>query len=107
MSDKPAMRPLEQRCWNHAAREAVCRCPGCTRCFCRECVTEHESRLLCVACLRDETQAVPGKRGSARRLLGVLMSVAGVVLAWAIFFAAAESLLTLAERSERVSWQSR
>jgi len=35
------------------------------------------------------------------------MTVAGVLLAWAIFFGAAESLITIAERAERMSWQGR
>lgn len=106
MSDRPPIRPLEQRCWNHEAREAVCRCPGCARCFCRECVTEHESRLLCAACLRNEARTLAGTRGTLRRLLGLGMSVAGVVLAWAVFFGAAEILITITERSERIPWQS-
>ena len=42
---------LQQRCWNHEAREAACRCPACGRSYCRECVSEHEGRLLCAACL--------------------------------------------------------
>ena len=44
-----------QRCRNHAEREAVARCPGCGHHFCRECVTEHDDRILCAACLRKLT----------------------------------------------------
>jgi len=99
--------PLQHRCWNHEAREAVCRCLQCGRSFCRECVTEHESRLLCAACLRSAAQAVAGRRGRLRRLAGVGFTLAGVALAWAVYFAAAEGLITITERSERVTWQDR
>jgi hypothetical protein len=33
------------------------------------------------------------------------MTLAGVALAWAVFFAASESLITIAERAERMTWQ--
>jgi len=98
---------LQHRCWNHEAREAVCRCLQCGRSFCRECVTEHQSRLLCAACIRSATQTAATGRGRMRRMAGVGLTVAGVALAWAIFFGAAEGLITITERSERVAWQDR
>jgi hypothetical protein len=98
---------LQDRCWNHEAREAVCRCPQCERSFCRECVTEHESRLLCAACLRANAQAAAQPRGRFRRASSVWMALAGLVLAWVMFFGAAESLVTITERSERMAWQDR
>jgi uncharacterized protein (DUF983 family) len=101
------MTALQQRCWNHEAREAVCRCPQCGRSFCRECVTEHESRLLCAACLRNAALAASARRGRMRRMVAVGMMVSGVVLAWAIFFGAAEGLIIITERSERMAWQDR
>ena len=52
-----AAPPIRQQCWNHESREAVCRCPGCGRSYCRECVTEHGARLLCAACLRKARAA--------------------------------------------------
>ena len=98
---------LENRCWNHEAREAVCRCLQCARSFCRECVTEHESRLLCAACLAGAAQAATPRRGRLRRMAAAGLTLAGVVLAWAVFFAAADRLITLKERSDRVVWQDR
>ncbi|MGA2153405.1 MAG: rhomboid family protein [Bryobacteraceae bacterium] len=98
---------LQQRCWNHEAREAVCRCPQCGRSFCRECVTEHESRLLCATCLRNIALAAAARRGKFRRLAALGLTLAGVMLAWAIFFGAGESLITITERSERMAWQDR
>ena len=41
-----------QRCFNHATREAVARCPECHHFFCRECITEHDDRVLCTGCLK-------------------------------------------------------
>ena len=42
---------LDQRCSNHALREAAVQCPSCKRFFCRECVTEHAGRMICVNCV--------------------------------------------------------
>jgi hypothetical protein len=47
-----AVAPLRQkRCDNHPQREASARCPECGRFFCRECITEHDDRVLCASCL--------------------------------------------------------
>jgi hypothetical protein len=102
------LRPtIHQRCWNHEAREAVCRCPGCARSFCRECVTEHESRLLCATCLKGVSRPVPSRRNTARRLLPAAMILGGIVLAWLFFFGAGQALNLFATRVEESSWQGR
>ena len=98
---------LEQRCSNHEMREAVSRCPVCRRSFCRECVTEHEERLVCAACLRAAARAPGVTPGKGRRAAEIAMTLAGVLLAWAMFFGAAESVITITERSERMEWQGR
>ena len=97
---------LEQRCFHHERREAVCRCPQCRRSFCRECVTEHENRLVRAACLRASAKAAkaPRTRGRAAE---VGMALGGLLLAWAIFFGAAEIVITIVERSEHMAWQDR
>ena len=97
--------PLQNRCWNHEAREAVCQCPQCGRSFCRECVTEHESRLMCAACLRHAAQAASVRRGRLRRMAAAGLTLAGVILAWAVYFGAAQGLITVSERSERMAWR--
>ena len=102
---------IHHRCRNHEAREAVCRCPECGNSFCRECVTEHDSRLLCAACLhriarlRQDDRATKGR--GIRKLAPALMALAGIVLSWVIFFGAGEALLTIAVRAEQTSWQNR
>ena len=47
----PAASLLQRRCDHHPQREASARCPECGRFFCRECITEHDDRVLCASCL--------------------------------------------------------
>ncbi len=85
-----------KRCANHGAREAAARCPRCGRCFCRECVTEHDGRLVCAACLAALARAAsPGRRrlfagaGVAARL------ALGLALAWLFFHLCGRALLAV------------
>lgn len=74
-----------ERCFNHALREAVARCPECARSFCRECVAEHDDRMLCAACLARVTRR-GGARLGALRLLGRAAALTGgLLLAWLFF----------------------
>ena len=98
---------LQQRCWNHEAREAVCRCLGCGRSFCRECVTEHESRLLCAACLRNLAETAAKRQSRVRRLTAAGLMLAGVAIAWAVFLTIGETLITFQQHAERTEWQYR
>ncbi len=83
-----------ERCFNHASREAVARCPGCGRYFCRECVSEHEGRVICAFCLkRLSTKSI--KR---YRLVGLVRAVEvliGVLLLWSSFYLLGRALLTI------------
>jgi len=85
----------EQRCLNHAQREAVVRCPGCKQFFCRECVTEHEARMVCAACLRKLVQVPLLKRRGFAGAISFSQCLAGLVLAWFVFYLLGESLLAL------------
>ena len=97
-----------QRCWNHQDREAVCRCPECGRSFCRECVSEHESRLLCAACLtRAPKASAAAPHRMRKRVAPLLMMAAALLVAWITLFGAGESMLILAERAEQAQWQNR
>jgi len=76
-----------RRCSRHDLREAVCRCPGCTLFFCRECVTEHDGRLLCPACLAKGSASQSTKAGGiTRRALEWTAPLAGLALAWILFY---------------------
>ena len=84
-----------QRCFNHLLREAVARCPQCQRYFCRECVTEHEDRVLCADCLNADADGVvsgPGRLGGVMRLIHFLV---GAILLWVIFYNLGQILLSL------------
>ena len=74
-----------QRCWAHAQREAVSRCPECRRFYCRECVTEHDGRLLCVQCLSART-AEPTAPVGTRWLLWAAAAVVGLAVAFVWFY---------------------
>ncbi len=83
-----------QRCRNHAQREAVARCPECGSYYCRECVAEHEDRVLCASCL----EKILAGRPAARRFSGLLAAgrfLWGFLLLWFIFYYLGSALLSL------------
>ena len=86
-----------QRCFNHALREAVARCPDCTRFFCRECVTEHDDRVLCTACLKRKRSADPVKRRALLGLKRIAQLTMGILMAWFFFFLVGRTLMELPE----------
>lgn len=95
-----------QRCFNHATREAVARCPECRRYFCRECVTEHEDRVLCAACLKKLARLPHTKRSALVGLLRVGQCALGVLIAWFFFFLIGEALVSLPDSfHEGTLWQ--
>jgi hypothetical protein len=84
-----------QSCLHHPAREAVARCPECGRFYCRECITEHEDRVICAGCLRGLT-GTPEKRKP--RLGGVLVAgrcAFGFLVAWMFFYFIARALVSI------------
>jgi hypothetical protein len=85
------MNILDQRCLNHALREAAVQCPSCKRFFCRECVTEHEGRMICVACVTALTRNENRTARTARAKWSVL-ALAGIMIAWLVFYYLGEAL---------------
>lgn len=86
---------IHQRCYNHRHREAVALCPGCGRYFCRECITEHEDRVLCAACLN---KAIKGSTSGASRfgpVLRLAQFFAGIILLWIVFYWLGQGLISL------------
>jgi hypothetical protein len=75
-------------CFNHAERLAVARCPECTRSYCRECVTEHDEKLICAACLRKRAPAIVRKRDRRRALALPTLGVAALFGSWLLFYTA-------------------
>lgn len=88
------MSIAQERCFNHASREAVARCPECGRTFCRECVSEHDDRVICAFCLKrlSKRAAMPYRLVGLVRLAQVLM---GVLLLWSSFYLLGKVLLTI------------
>jgi hypothetical protein len=80
------MRPVvHERCFNHAFREAVARCPECARSFCRECITEHDDRVLCAACLARIARQDHPPRSFVRHLARATGVLLGLLVAWGFF----------------------
>ena len=77
-----------QRCLHHGEREAIARCPGCGSFFCRECITEHDERIICAACLAKLTR--PAEAKARRFRLAALRpwagAFSGIVVAWLCFY---------------------
>ncbi len=89
---------VHQRCFNHAGREAVARCPECRQFFCRECVTEHDDRLLCAACLKKLARAPLKHSPAFVKSLRQAQCGLGILIAWFFFFLIGESLLKIPTR---------
>jgi hypothetical protein len=89
---------LHQHCWNHEAREAVCRCPACRRSYCRECVSEHEGRLLCAVCLSGVAARSEAGAGVFGKLAPLGMIAAAILIAWLAYWAAGASLIGVIRR---------
>lgn len=101
-----AALPIRQQCWNHEAREAVCRCPGCAHSYCRECVTEHEARLLCAVCLR-KALAGSGEQRHKRRVPAIVLLAGGILFSWVLFLGVAGGISEFSARMEQAAWQNR
>lgn len=73
---------VAQRCAYHRTREAVARCPECQRFFCRECVSEHEDRVLCAGCLSATLRVEAPRSSRVGPILRVAGAVTGLLIAW-------------------------
>ena len=103
-------RLAAQRCVHHGDREAVARCPECRRYFCRECITEHEEKIVCATCLAALSRTA-SKSVGRWKLGGVLRgsgAVTGVLIAWICFYFAGRVLLAVpSEFHADTLWQQR
>jgi hypothetical protein len=97
----------QQRCLHHPVREAVARCPECGGFFCRECVTEHDDRVICANCLK----AITRDSTRSRLRLGALRRIAfcglGMLVAWICFYEIGRTLLLIPTSfHDGTVWQS-
>lgn len=85
-----------QRCYHHINREAAARCPECGHFYCRECVVDHEDRLLCNDCLRAATaKADKRNRGMVVVALQMAAALSGLFVTYLLFYLLGESLLRI------------
>lgn len=97
----------QRRCQNHMDREAAARCPECKGFFCRECISEHDDRVICAACLIR--LAAPSVR-PVRNFEGISLFLQGIVafaIIWFFFFLIGRGLLAIpAPFHEGRIWQT-
>jgi len=97
-----------QRCFNHAVREAVARCPECKQFYCRECITEHDDRVLCAACLKKITRQPVAPRTRLKQLFRLAQMAVSLLLAWYFFFLVGDWLLKIPSSfHEGTLWHAR
>jgi hypothetical protein len=84
-----------QRCLNHPAREAAARCLDCSGHYCRECVVEHDGRLLCAACLRKATKTSAFREVWLARIWHFAQVCGALAFLWIAFFALGKMLLAI------------
>jgi hypothetical protein len=97
-----------QRCLNHSSREAVARCPECGRYFCRECIAEHDDRVICAACLKK--LALKEKPSPRRRLnlWPAAQGAGGFVIAWFVFYTVGRLLVATPDKfHDEELWKSK
>lgn len=82
----------EQRCLRHPVREAVARCPQCQKFFCRECITEHEDRVLCANCLAKILHTSEKRTSRWAGITSFLLGAVGIATAWLFFYFLGQSL---------------
>jgi uncharacterized membrane protein YvbJ len=90
MSEERALR--ERKCVNHASREAVARCPECKKDFCRECITEHNNKMLCTNCLHEKTKRKEAKKKKLEILFTIFLFCLGMLISYYFFFGLASML---------------
>ena len=96
---------VHRRCDNHANREAAARCPQCKRYFCRECVTEHDGRVICADCLAEMTARSDSSRWSPAALLPFMAAILGLLTAWMAYYYLGLFLLDIPhEFHEGIMW---
>lgn len=84
-------------CRIHADRPAAARCPTCGDFYCAECITEHDGRLTCAACLAAERNQATAARQRERRLAvwPALQLLIGLALLWLMWQGVAHLLLSI------------
>ncbi|MEO6034776.1 MAG: rhomboid family protein [Verrucomicrobiota bacterium] len=85
----------QQSCLNHPLREAVARCPECRLFYCRECITEHDDRVICAGCLKKLVKTTDKKIRPGFLARRITFSLAGVLTAWLFFYWIGQGLISI------------
>ena len=86
----------------------MARCPICRRSFCRECITEHEDRVICAECLRTLMAAQRSRAAGFRRVFGLLLPITGLLIGWLFFYTVGRTLLWIpASVHDGSMWESK
>lgn len=95
------------RCYFHSDREAVGRCPNCMHYYCRECISEYQSKVICAQCLRKlVNNDLKSDLSWLYLCWEIFCALAGVVLTWFLFYVLAGLLLKIpAEFHEGIFWE--
>ncbi|MEZ0390399.1 MAG: rhomboid family protein [Verrucomicrobium sp.] len=92
-------------CLNHPLREAAARCTSCGQPFCRECITDLEGRMVCVACHRAKTLVQEKPKRDWFIVTAGLQAAVGLSLLWLTAWLVGRTLLNLpAEIHEGTIW---
>jgi hypothetical protein len=84
-----------ERCFNHEWREAAAKCLQCGRYYCRECIVEHEDRMVCAPCLVRLTAARAKRKARLSSLGRAGLCFIGILTAWLFFYLIGRGLLAL------------
>lgn len=85
----------QQRCLHHPEREAVARCPECAQFYCRECITEHDARVICAECLKKVAAGMVERRGRFAGLAPILACLAGLLVVFVYFHSIGRVLISI------------
>lgn len=92
-------------CLNHPLREAAARCTSCGNTFCRECITDLDGRMVCVACHREKTSIKDKPKRDWFLVTASLQAMLGVAILWFTTWAVGRILLNIpAEVHEGTIW---
>ena len=87
------MNGFGAHCFVHESREAVALCLECRHSYCRECVVDHDGRLICAACLGRLQKAAAASTGRLRRALSYTSVMAALLLCWIVFYMAGRAFM--------------
>jgi hypothetical protein len=86
---------INKRCFNHIQREAAAVCPECGRYFCRECITEHDDRIICASCLRKKLKPSFKKHLMFITFARIGQGLFGFLILWMFFYYLGQILVYL------------